>query len=163
MFAVYLSLEKTYELCGPQIECVWTSSVSRLAELLSRIRLEILMYVNKHKLTSWTNESVLDLLQSSDSFLEHCLLLLHSRQTELEKLAHVTINKNEAGMQQADALCFSLYAEKLNRGEHLSDVEIACCKIPWHRGERPVIRIGKYRKQLVRIFEAQAHALFAPR
>jgi hypothetical protein len=116
------------------------------------------MYVDHSKLTDWNAANVESELAASDSFVESCLLLLHARQTELEKLARVTINDNNAGMQQADALCFSLYAEKLARGVHLTDVELADCRIPWHRGKRPVQRIAKYRKQLVRIFEAQARA-----
>ena len=116
------------------------------------------MYVDHSKLTTWRAVTVLAELEINNSFVERCLLLLHSRQTELEKLARVTINDNESGMQQADALCFSLYAEKLKRGEHLSDVELQDCRIPWKRGRVPVIRIGKYRKQLVRILESEARA-----
>ena len=114
------------------------------------------MFVNYNKLTTWTPENVLELLESSDLFIERCILLLHERQTEIEKLARVTIQDNEKGLQQADALCFSLLAEKLSHGEHLNEVDLAETKVLWHRGRVPVIRIGKYRKQIVRIFEVQA-------
>lgn len=114
------------------------------------------MYVNHNKLTTWTADSVEFELANSDSFLEKCILLLHDHQNEVEKLARVTINDNDSGLQQADALAFSLYAEKLDRGQHLSSEDLQDCRIPWHRGKRPVQRIAKYRKQLVRIFERQA-------
>jgi len=114
------------------------------------------MYVDHSKLTTWTPANVLYALETSDTFVERCIMLLHGRQTEIERLARVTINDNDSGMQQADALCFSLLAEKLKRGEHLNDVDLVECRIPWKRGLVPVIRIGKYRKQLVRIFEMQA-------
>jgi hypothetical protein len=114
------------------------------------------MYVDHSKLTTWTPANVLLALETSDTFVERCIMLLHSHQTELERLARVTINDNESGLQQADAKCFSLLAEKLKRGDHLNDVDLEECRIPWKRGLTPVIRIGKYRKQLVRIFESQA-------
>jgi hypothetical protein len=108
------------------------------------------------KLTDWTPEKVLAMLETSDVWVERAIVRLHSYQTTLERQAQCTTDKNEQGMQQADAKLFSKYAEKILRGEHLSRWELIEARRPWHRGRVPVIRIGKYRKQLVRIIEADA-------
>jgi hypothetical protein len=122
------------------------------------------MYVNYNKLTEWTPELVLAKLESSDTWLESALVALYKRQTELEKLAGCTIDDNDRGMQQADAKLFGEYARQLLSGTHLTAEQLTECRRPWHRGKVPVIRIGKYRKQIVRMIEDRARlAVQAPR
>jgi len=106
------------------------------------------------KLTDWTPEKVLFHLETSDQWLERAILVLYARQTELEKLSGCTIDDNDRGMQQADAKLFGEYARKLLSGSRLNADEISECRKPWCRGRVPVIRIGKYRKQIVKIIEA---------
>jgi len=111
---------------------------------------------NWMRLTDWTPEKVLYLLETSDHAVERAIIVLHQRQTTLERTAYTTIDDNDRGMQIADARLFSKYAEKLSRGEHLSQAELLEARKPWHRGRVPIIRVGKYRKQLCRIIEENA-------
>jgi hypothetical protein len=116
------------------------------------------MYVNYNKLTDWTPDKVLYMLETSDSWVEQSIVALYKRQTELERAAGVTIDDNDKGMQQADAKLFGQYARQIMSGTHLSVDQLAEARRPWHRGKTPVITIGKYRKQLVRMIEAKAKA-----
>ena len=116
------------------------------------------MYVNYNKLTDWTPDKVLYMLETSDSWVEQSIVALYKRQTELERAAGVTIDDNDRGMQQADAKLFGQYARQIMGGTHLSSEQLTEARRPWHRGKTPVITIGKYRKQLVRMIEAKAKA-----
>jgi hypothetical protein len=116
------------------------------------------MYVNYNKVTDYTPESVLCLLETDDSFVERAIVALYKRQTQLEQASGCTIDDNERGMQQADAKLFGQYARQIMSGQHLSVSQLAEARRPWHRGARPVITVGKYRKQLVRMLEAAAKA-----
>jgi len=115
------------------------------------------MYVNYRKLTDWTPEKVLHQLETNDTWLEKALLALHARQTELERASGCTIDDNERGLQQADARLFGQYARQLMAGRRLNGEQLQQCRKLWHRGSTPVIRIGKYRKQLVQMIEDKAH------
>ena len=98
------------------------------------------------------------MLETSDVWLERALLALYARQTEIEKQAGATVYKNTVGMQQADAKLFGIYARQILSGDHLTAVQLAECRRPWHRGNVPVITIGKYRKQLCQMIEDKARA-----
>lgn len=114
------------------------------------------MYVNYNKVTDWTPEKVLFMLETSDAWVENCIVALYKRQTQLEQAAGVTIDDNERGMQQADAKLFGQYARQIMGGSHLSSEQLNEARRPWHRGKTPVITVGKYRKQIVRMIEAKA-------
>ena len=116
------------------------------------------MYVNYNKLTDWTPDKILFMLETSDAWVENSIIALYKRQTELERAAGCTIDDNDRGMQQADAKLFGQYARQIMNGQHLSAEQLAEARRPWHRGKTPVITIGKYRKQLVRMIEAKAKA-----
>src|SRR5271169_5868210 len=112
------------------------------------------MYVNYNKLTDWTPDKVLFMLETSDAWGESSIVALYKRQTELEQRAGCTIDDNDRGMQQADARLFGQFARQILSGTHLSSQQLTEARRPWHRGATPVITIGKYRKQIVRMIEA---------
>lgn len=114
------------------------------------------MYINYNKLTDWTPAKVLSQLETSDKWVESAIVALYQRQTEIEKQAGCTVDDNERGLQQADAKDFGRLARKILAGGHLTIAELAHVRRPWRRGSVPVITIGKYRKQLVRMIEAKA-------
>ena len=114
------------------------------------------MYVNYNKLTDWTPEKVLFMLETSDAWVENSIVALYKRQTELERAAGCTIDDNDKGMQQADAKLFGQFARQIMSGTHLSAAQLTEARRPWHRGKTPVITIGKYRKQIVHMIEAKA-------
>jgi hypothetical protein len=116
------------------------------------------MYVNHNKLTDWTPDKVLFMLETSDAWVENAILALYRRQTDLEQRAGSTIDDNDKGFQQGDAKLFGQYARKIMSGQHLSSEEMSEVRRPWRRGKTPVITIGKYRKQLVRMIEEKAKA-----
>ena len=113
-------------------------------------------YFNFKKLTDWTPAKVLSKLETDDRWMESALLALYARQTELEQRSGCTIDANDRGMQQADAKLFGEYARQIKAGNRLRAEQICECRKPWHRGNTPVIRIGKYRKQIVRMIEEKA-------
>src|ERR1035441_7091720 len=96
------------------------------------------------------------MLETSDAWVENCIVALYNGQTQLEQAAGVTIDDNERGMQQADAKLFGQYARQIMGGSHLSSEQLNEAPRPWHRGKTPVITVGKYRKQIVRMIEAKA-------
>lgn len=114
-------------------------------------------YVNYKRKTTITTETIAHLLATDDSWLERAIVVLHDRQTELERQARETLAiRNEIGLQRADALLFSAYAEKIKSGKHLSETEKRMARRPWHRPKFPIPTICKYRHQILDIIEAKA-------
>ncbi len=114
-------------------------------------------YVNYNKVTPWTAEQVSYMLATNDEWLERAIVALHDRQTELERQARETLAiKNEIGLQRADALLFSKYAEKIKRGAHLTETEKREARRPWHRPRKPIPTICKYRVQVLDMIESAA-------
>lgn len=110
-----------------------------------------------------TIDEISYLLATDDAWLEKAIVALHHRQTDLEKQTRATYIDNEVGMQVADALTFSRFAEKIkkarncgsNWGECLSEVEKRYARRPWHRGKTPKPTICKYRVQIWKMIEAK--------
>jgi hypothetical protein len=117
------------------------------------------MYVNYNKVTDWTEASVSLMLATNDAWLEKAIVALYLRQVELEKQGAVTIDKNDEGLQQADARLFTRFARKLMSGAHLNAYELAQARRPWHRPRVPIPTICKYRKQILDIIESRAKTM----
>lgn len=123
-------------------------------------------YVNHNKVTAWTTEQVAYMLATDDRWLERAIVALHRRQTDLEQRVRETFNKNEIGLQVADARLFSAYAEKIQRlasegreiGTCLSETEKREARRPWARPRIPIPTICKYRQQVLDMIEANAKA-----
>lgn len=114
-------------------------------------------YVNYRRLTTITLDQVSHMLATDDDWLERAIVKLHDRQTDLERQARETLAiKNEIGLQRADALLFSKYAEQLKRGTHLSDAQKRTARRPWNRPKTPIPTICKYRRQVLEMIENAA-------
>jgi len=113
-------------------------------------------YVNYNKLTPWTKEMILEKLATDDTWVERALVTLYHRQKQTEQYVKQTVYDNEIGFQPADARYFTIFAEKLLRGEHLNASELRYARRPWHRGKRVIPAIAKYRGQILEVIEAAA-------
>jgi hypothetical protein len=113
-------------------------------------------YVNYKKQTPWTAEQIAYMLATDDAWLERAIVALHDRQIELEKMTRTTYVKNEVGLQVADAILFSKFAEKIKSGKHLSETEKKMARRPWSRPKTPIPTICKYRHQVLQMIEAAA-------
>jgi hypothetical protein len=116
------------------------------------------MYVNYNKVTDWTKDKILYMLSTNDAWVEQAIIMLYKRQTEDEKMVDVTVYDNDNGFQVADCREFGRYARKLLAGGHLSQMELASARRPWHRGKTPIPTIAKYRGQILEMIEANAKA-----
>jgi len=64
--------------------------------------------------TPWTAEEILAKLDTSDVFLERCLLVLYARQTSEEQASHGTHEDNGVGFNMIDAPFLTSLAEQVN-------------------------------------------------
>jgi type IV secretory pathway component VirB8 len=93
----------------------------------------------------WTEQSIIELLNSSDKAVTRAVIAIYKRQTEDEKVTHDTKHTNGIGFNSADARLLSYcaqYAQKNNcdlSGKYLTTARK---------------RIVKYRKQLLQIANA---------
>lgn len=114
-------------------------------------------YVNYKRLTTITLDQIAHMLATDDVWLERCIVKLHDRQTELERQARETLAiKNDIGLQRADALLFSKFAEQLKRGVPLNEVQKRQARRPWNRPKTPIPTICKYRRQVLEMIENAA-------
>jgi hypothetical protein len=116
------------------------------------------MYRDKNKVTTLTIADVVSMLETNDAFVEASIVALYKRQTELEQRVSETFNKNDIGMQVADARLFSRLARKLLNNERLTQDELREVRRPWHRAKVAQATICKYRKQILQMIEEAAKA-----
>lgn len=98
----------------------------------------------------WTQARILALLQTSDLAVERALLRLYSFQTEEERQSRTTQKRNRLGFNSHDARFYSMLAERIQRGQHLSPRLLALLRKP--KG------ISKYWKQLLQVANQQIAA-----
>lgn len=123
-------------------------------------------YVNYKRVTKITLEEISEFLATDDRWLERAIVVLHDRQTEVERRVRETFNKNDLGLQVADARDFSRFAEQIKRevaagkalGTCLTESQKRHARRPWHRSKVPQPTICKYRRQILDIIEASAKA-----
>jgi hypothetical protein len=122
------------------------------------------MYVNYKKRTDYTEEQIAFMLATDDKWLEIAIVRLHERQITLEREAKTTIDKNEIGLQQADAKLFSQYAEQIRKrstngtpiGNCLNELQKRIARRPWRRPRVAIPTICKYRRQVLDMLEESA-------
>ena len=92
----------------------------------------------------WTEEEIRTLVQTNDIVLYRALLKLYDKQTDTEKSARRTYNKNGEGFNSYDAEFLTSLSKYLKAKGYLTEKQ----KIAARR------KLGKYTKQLTRIANA---------
>ena len=98
-----------------------------------------------------TGTDIVKLLETNDKAVCRALVVLHNRQTEIEKIAEATHVHNNRGFRANHAKKGSSMAKFYLRNGYLSPAQIAYWR---YRTPRGGIRIAIYWKQLL----AEAHA-----
>jgi len=98
---------------------------------------------------NYTKQIVRHKLATDIRWVERALVRLFERQTEYEKSANQTTNKNFVGFQTCDARMYSSFAKYILRGNHLTEKQFKYCLRNW-RG-RP--SICKYAGQVLEMIE----------
>ena len=99
----------------------------------------------------WLEQAIVDRILIDDAFVENAVVALFSKQEPKEQESKRTLVQNRRGFNKPDAGVFSAMAEHLLAGHRLSAEELAICRKP-SKGGMP--RLGKYRRQLAEIFQA---------
>lgn len=88
------------------------------------------------------------LLRSNDLAVRKAIVLIYNRQTEPERATHEASEENGVGFTKHDAATMSKLAERIERGEELTESEMAMSRN----------KMGKYWRQLMEIsLEQQKH------
>ncbi len=88
-----------------------------------------------------TKQSIQELLQRNDRAVKRALVVIHQRQTPEEKFAHISVEVNGIGFNQADAEFLTSLAEQVIEKDWLSGKQMAHARK----------RIQKYWQQLLEI------------
>lgn len=105
--------------------------------------------------TTWTRESIIDLLTKNDLAVERAILRIYERQTLSEQRAQETCERNGVGFSGVDGDIFSSFAEQIKKsprpaGRRLSPKQLALARKPDKNG---LPRIGRYAKQLLEVIQ----------
>lgn len=96
----------------------------------------------------YSTEEIKKLLETSDKAVSRAIVALYARQTESERNAEATVEKNGIGYNGFDAKFFSSLAQQIQSGRTLSQKQIAFAR----KG------IMKYSKQLASIANEREQA-----
>lgn len=102
-------------------------------------------------MTTYTKETILDLLNKSDKAVCRAVVAIWKRQTADEQQAQATAHKNGIGFAAFDAEILSSFAEQYNKRGSLSEKQIALARK----------RIVHYWRQLVEIANTPAEVTTA--
>lgn len=94
----------------------------------------------------YSTEEIKKLLETSDKAVSRAIVALYARQTESERNAEATVEKNGIGYNGFDAKFFSSLAQQIQSGRTLSQKQISFAR----KG------IMKYSKQLAEIANCKA-------
>lgn len=95
-----------------------------------------------------SKKSILDQIATDDAFAQHCLCILHDRQTGHEQDTKTTKSKNRRGFMSSHAVRGCELAEKIKVGEELTDEEVVKVRE----------MAGRYGRQLAQHFRAEVIA-----
>lgn len=93
----------------------------------------------------WTKDEILNLLATNDRAVERALLHLYEKQTAAEQAVGAASTTNGVGFTKAHATKFTSFAERVRRGQHLTQRQLEFCR----EEVRGNTRIGCYWKQLL--------------
>jgi len=98
----------------------------------------------------WTVDKIKHLLKTNNRMVEHCLLILYSRQTQNERAAKATVHPNGMGFNKIDTKFLTSLAEWIKKstypdGQRLTNEQRICAR----KGLR------KYVKQLTKYANAR--------
>lgn len=96
----------------------------------------------KNTTKKWTEQSIVELINSSDKAVTRAVIAIYNRQTQDEKATHDTKHTNGIGFNSADAKLLSYCAKYAQQNN---------CVLTGNFLETARKRIVKYRKQLVQI------------
>jgi len=91
----------------------------------------------------WTEERIQNLILKNNKMVEHCLLVLYSRQTRTERCAQSANTQNKMGFNKIDAKFLTSLAEWINKSTYVDG-----CRLTPKQRAAARKRLKKYVKQL---------------
>lgn len=100
----------------------------------------------------WTEDKIVDLLNTNDRAVERAIVAIYERQTADEKQTEHTRHDNQVGFRQNHAKRMSYYARLIKRGNRLYPAQLSLAR-SWMK---------MYRRQLADIANKKEAAAFKP-